>query len=367
MALVPNGYGSSPFTSTLSSSGSAGANSLYASKVTLFRSATVTGVALNTLTPVVGNMRVLIYDGSPSALLASGAVVAMPSVSGYNFFPLSSATPLVAGTYYVGYCSSAGLNVSIDNTLAGSAWFISGGVNVNTPPNPISTGSSSNNGLSIALQLDSGALDYGFAPDHATEYSLNANKTRAIRVVGGFLSAARSVVTQATSPGGKFYAEIVVTGTLGITNIGLAGANCSLTGTGSIDASLLKIYEALRNSGSLFGTTTGSTSPTLSYVAGDSIGIAYDATQGRVWFRKNGGSWSGLGAAGDPVAGTNPIAVSPGNWPMMVFCSSDAATTFELRDTAGQFSYAIPSGYSAWSLGTGLLSGQQQSRVMVLA
>jgi len=94
----------------------------------------------------------------------------------------------------------------------------------------------------------------------------------------------------------------------------------------------------------------------LSYVSGDVIGIAYDATANLVWFAKNGGSFFGAGStAGNPAAGTGGAAFQATQWPVTVAASTGSSATaavLTLRDTAGALQYTPPAGFSPWSAAT---------------
>jgi hypothetical protein len=82
--------------------------------------------------------------------------------------------------------------------------------------------------------------------------------------------------------------------------------------------------------------------------AGDRIGIAYNATTGRTWARKNGGAWNAAaGGAQDPVAGTGG-AVVPAMGTMYVHAGLDANTGDALTTNFATASWvdAPPSGYT---------------------
>jgi hypothetical protein len=101
-----------------------------------------------------------------------------------------------------------------------------------------------------------------------------------------------------------------------------------------------------------------------SYTTGDVIGVAFDLTNGKIWFAKNG-TWQN---SGDPVAGTNSAFTTLSStvtyFPAFGDASSGSTSTFDCNfgsppysansytDGAGfgNFSYAVPSGY--YSLNT---------------
>jgi hypothetical protein len=353
------------------STGNAGANSIFLTALVAQQSGTATAVLLDCFSATPSTtVKALVYDGSHSTLLASSAVFTS-SVINYNRFPLSAPLSVVAGnTYYVGYVSSTGFAVSLKLTTGPGSWFASGGQSVTTPANPLTTGSANTNSLMIALELDgAGLADFGFGPDQAAGVTLSASNTIATFPATS-LKAARSIVTQ-LSGAGKWYAEILVGGSINTggtgTGVGISTANWGVTqGTGSA-----AYVNWLQPNGILqrFGS---SSLLNLSYVAGDVIGIAYDASNNLIWFNKNNGSWFGASStAGNPVTGTGGGAVVSVGWPITIGASSNSAvaSVFTLRDTAGAFQYTPPSGFSAWSSAVGPVTpptASQQYAVSVI-
>jgi hypothetical protein len=107
----------------------------------------------------------------------------------------------------------------------------------------------------------------------------------------------------------------------------------------------------------------GSTANTVSYVANDVVGIAFDAGAGLLWWNNWTGSSGWIGTiAGDPVAGTNGFAINATitSHPMAFAFGVANATTntasFTIRTTAGSFTGTQPTGYQAAGL-MGALSG----------
>jgi hypothetical protein len=364
--MATNGFAAAKYTAALSASGNAGANSIFLTKINVIRAATVVAVLLNAPSATSSiQFKVLIYDGSHNALLATGTTVTSVA-SGYNRFPLTAGAAVSAGSYYVGYVCSAICNVSADVTQTGASWFVSGGQSVASPANPLVGGAANNSALCIALEFDgSTAAAYGFAPDYTSGVTIDGSNTAATTTSGATMGA-RSVVTQTTSGGGKYYAEVATSGTLApptSTYIGVISASSPLDVPNFTSN---KFNETLVPNGVTVGVV-GSTT-TLTYVSGDVIGISYDAGAGLCWFNKNGGSWVGNGGAGDPVAGTNGLSIVPGGWPIMIVAvNTSAAATFTLRDTASAQVFSRPSGYSAWSAAAGPAPPASVARVMVLA
>jgi hypothetical protein len=164
---------------------------------------------------------------------------------------------------------------------------------------------------------------------------------------------ARSVLARSSADATKFYAEMLVTGTVG---------SGTTTGVGLVSA----LYNDNAPSATpyhgiwLFGNdqiltapgTSAATGP--SFVSGDTIGIAYDAVAGFMWFNKNGGAWFGNAAGADPTAGASGHGFGMvAGWPILVAAASSSATIFTLRDTAAAQHYTMPTGYVAWSSAAG--------------
>jgi hypothetical protein len=172
----------------------------------------------------------------------------------------------------------------------------------------------------------------------------------------------RSIVAHDVPGSGKFYAEIVPSATFSTaTFIGIAAASINMNNVGA--ATNAGLYnETLRADGQTAGMVSG-VATGLAYAGGDVIGVAYDAGAALVWFNKNNGAWQGNGA-GNPAAGTNGLAVAPGNWPMMLYAThNNAAGSFTLYDYAAVQHYAAPAGFTAWAIAPAT-AGPRQSLVM---
>ena len=143
---------------------------------------------------------------------------------------------------------------------------------------------------------------------------------------------------------GKWYYEFTVD-----------GAGYTMVGVQSLDDSLPSTYLGLSSDGSygyfgLNGTiyANGATlSPSYStFTTGDTIGVAWDADAGKIWFAKNG-TWQG---SGDPAAGTNALVTGIPNdvYTAGVSVQSSGGTpggtaNFGQRD----FAYTPPTGFNA--------------------
>jgi hypothetical protein len=142
---------------------------------------------------------------------------------------------------------------------------------------------------------------------------------------------------------GKWYWELTFTGSSSVNclvGIGKASAVFGAGGPGS-DANGWGYYS---NDGTKYSNNSAS-----AYGSGygilDTIGIAFDADNGRLFFRKNG-SWVNTG---DPVAGTNAAftgLTSGPYYPMVGDGTSGIVTVvFIANFGASTFSSAAPTGY----------------------
>ena len=145
---------------------------------------------------------------------------------------------------------------------------------------------------------------------------------------------------------GKWYWEVVVnnptTSTVNIVGIqsyvGFAdGTYCGVSGNGigwGYTTTLGNFYSS--------NFTVSGSAPVL---ANGTIGIAYDADAGKIWFRNTSGSW----VQGDPAAGTSPTGTLSGTattmMPAVSFYNSNGAWSFNFGQQA--FSYTAPSGFKA--------------------
>jgi hypothetical protein len=358
------------FAATARTTGNAGANSIFLTPLVAQQNGTVTAVLLDSFNANSSiSLKALVYDGSHSALLASGSTVTALT-SGYNRLPLAANLSVTAGTtYYVGYVCSAICNVGVQTTGGPGAWFVSGGQSVASPANPLVGGVGNATSVICGLELDgSGTPDFGWGPDFAPGVTRSLSNTVATFNTTTNIGA-RSIITRATGSG-KYYAEFDIGGTInnGVA-VGIASANWGVK-QGVVAAATATGYL-----GFLYpnGIRSGNASITaLTYVSGDTIGIAYDAVNSLIWWNKNNGTWwAQTGSSGDPVAGTNGFGFNPSGWPAALGAMSGGtgvAAAFTLRDTAGALRYAPPSGYSAWSSGTfPVVVAGSQARVMVLA
>ena len=172
----------------------------------------------------------------------------------------------------------------------------------------------------------------------------NANLT----VAGNTNNYQNSYSTIAVTSG-KWYAEIVVTGTpnsanmIGVSNqiqLNYLCSNADILGTGSGGTG----YGYYIHDGRKYTATTASAYGN-SIASGDIVGIALDLDNGKIWFSKNG-TWQ---ASGDPAAGTNAAftGIASDTWSIGSTSYSTGATSFSHNFGQRPFTYTPPSGFVA--------------------
>jgi hypothetical protein len=156
---------------------------------------------------------------------------------------------------------------------------------------------------------------------------------------------------------GKWYFEAKIGSTAVGAAIGIIGDIENIQNTGSnltFYPQGFALYVDGRKYNNNVGTLYGS-----SYTTGDIIGVAFDLTNGKIWFSKNG-TWQN---SGDPVAGTNAAFTTLSStvtyFPAFGDASGGSTSTFDCNfgsppysansytDSAGfgNFSYSVPSGF----------------------
>jgi hypothetical protein len=136
---------------------------------------------------------------------------------------------------------------------------------------------------------------------------------------------------------GKWYFECTPITNGGIANIGISVFP-------GLDAKNGTFYTYQADDGNK-ATNSGSTAFGSTYTTNDVIGVAFDASAGKVWFAKNG-TWQ---ASGNPASGTNE-AYSSISTPAFPFLSDrNVSQTCTVVLNAGQrpFAYTAPSGFKA--------------------
>jgi len=147
---------------------------------------------------------------------------------------------------------------------------------------------------------------------------------------------------------GKWYAEVVVTGTPNSANmIGVANAAQLnyLTGTANVIGTTTGVgYGYYIYNGNKYSAGT-STAYGNSIASGDIVGIALDLDNGKIWFSKNG-TWQ---ASGDPAAGTNAAftGIASDTWSIGSTVYSGGVTSFNHNFGQRPFTYTPPTGFVA--------------------
>lgn len=191
---------------------------------------------------------------------------------------------------------------------------------------------------------------FGGAPMVATTWD-PAKKDGTITLSGGNLIATKntnnntvSVLSTSSKSTGKWYAEMLLGGG--------GGAPYNVMGVATSSFPFSTYLGATADSWGYYQetgekiTNAVQTAFGASYTPGAVIGIAIDADSGSIWFAKND-VWQG---SGDPAAGTSPAFTGlPGGLflgaSLYAVSFLDSAT---LRTSAGQQSYAPPSGFAPW-------------------
>jgi hypothetical protein len=221
----------------------------------------------------------------------------------------------------------------------------------------------------LGVELDGAtAAGFGWGVDQSANVTLSASNTVATATASAN-QGVRSVITHVNGAG-KYYGEVLIGGTINSSvGVGMASVNWGVA-QGDLSSAATPTYLGLLYQGGFRsgggGVTIGAGA--MSYISGDTIGVAYDAVNHLIWWNKNNGSWYGLGAtAGSPAAATNGYSFNATVWPMTLVATTATATAaaFTLHDTAANLTYAPPAGYTAWSSFVAP-SVTSQARAMVL-
>ena len=156
---------------------------------------------------------------------------------------------------------------------------------------------------------------------------------------------------------GKWYFEAKVGSTAVGSIIGILGDIDNIQNTGFNSGYFPQAFAYYLDGRKINNNTY--TSYGNSYTTGDVIGVAFDLTNGKIWFAKNG-TWQ---ASGDPAAGTNAAFTTLSSTVTYFAAFGDASggstSTFDVNfgsptyaansyadaNGFGNFSYAVPSGY----------------------
>jgi hypothetical protein len=217
-----------------------------------------------------------------------------------------------------GYYSVVVHAVGIQNRFSASATFtvtVTAAVSPPPPAPPI-------------LQWDTG---------FNSNFTYSSNITTNDTALHTFVNSAQNARSNGSVSSGKYYFEGIGTN--------LVSNNTSF---GICDGSLGTSTQAAGSTHAAVNTAS------FGVVAGGSnvnVGVAVDVGNQKVWFRANGGTWTGT-AAGDPVAGTNGISIAGFTGAAVyVVASSLSAGSEQYRLLSGtQSTYTAPAGYTAWAM-----------------
>jgi hypothetical protein len=180
--------------------------------------------------------------------------------------------------------------------------------------------------------------------DKASLITLSGGNLIAARTGADGYNSVRATTSRATSGGGKYYFECLVSGGAAAPGlmVGIAPPTDSLTafvGTGTTAYGYNSDNGQKYTSGA--NSTYGST-----YANGDVIGVALDFALRRIYFAKNN-IWQN---SGDPTTDTNyAFSIAAGTYfPMISLYYGAGAQTLVGRFKSSDFSYSPPSGYSSW-------------------
>lgn len=177
-----------------------------------------------------------------------------------------------------------------------------------------------------------------------------ADKTSGVTLSAGNLVATntgtgvqctRTIASQST---GKFYIELTATTVVGVNySFGVANASGDFTqrvgNTTNSQGAISSIPVWLYNG--------GGSGITVTYTSTDVISFAIDLVNSKIWMRKNGGTWQGSSAGGDPAANTLGQPISP-TGPYFVMVDVDTAGSICTANFgASAFSFTVPTGFVA--------------------
>ena len=135
------------------------------------------------------------------------------------------------------------------------------------------------------------------------------------------------------------YKVNTVTGSTNLMGLGVANLTHSFSDFLGQSGNSIGYYQdgAYRGGGSL-GTYPGV------WASGDVISVAYDRANQRCWFRKNGGSWNGSGAA-DPATNTGGYQCSGLDDGYPIVLLQRAGDNIDIVTDPTAFTYTVPSGF----------------------
>ena len=173
----------------------------------------------------------------------------------------------------------------------------------------------------------------------------NGNKT-ITKNTGSFFAGTRALDSASTASAVKYYWEITITVRTDVHGYGIANAAADLQGYAGKDNGQIGWAEdgnIFYNNG-FIGTIQG-------YAASDTICLAWDAGNQKIWFRTNGGNWNNAAIGSQNPAtntgGTSLATLDAGPYYALAKLSGiNDASTVNFGATA--FAQTMPSGFSRW-------------------
>ena len=155
-----------------------------------------------------------------------------------------------------------------------------------------------------------------------------------------------TISVSTTTPGHKYYWEVLDDDNHIL--VGVAQADWPVASSSTIELSptFMVRYSAggmqIRGDVSFNNGSVGGT-----YGQGDIVNIAFDNSDGKIWFGING-TWDGVSNQTDPENGLNPAALfTPGTWFAALILQEQGFTSATANFGSTAFSHAVPTGFLA--------------------
>jgi len=174
-----------------------------------------------------------------------------------------------------------------------------------------------------------------------------SDKGVGVTLSGGNLEVTSSVndkgvrAIASASSGLKYYEALI---TVGVTSMQVGLANSSYPLTNWLGDSTNSVgYSA---AGPVY--RDGVIATIATYTIGDTICIAADLSNSRIWLRVNSGNWNNSGTA-DPVTNVGGIDISAISGPIFPACSASGTTRKWTANFGGSaYAQSVPTGYGNW-------------------
>ena len=304
-----------------------------------WKTVTLTSTSISNIVVSPGPGESMTY---PSAFEVNGEILVDQGVSGNqvvsNTLTLTDTTNLsalsVGDVVYPGNKQITAINTSTPSIVVNGGAFQVGGV-VSKP------GTFGDDVIDSPtdVELAPGATGNPIA-NYAT---LNSVAPHGLTLNNGNLDGSGSVIqghapTTIYASSGKFYCEFKLTTYQADTGVGVAASIADPAADWIGEQAYTVGYLA---DGRVF--QSGAATSYSSYAAGDTIGVAFDATTGKVWFHKNGVYLN----SGNPAAGTGQVKTISGGYALgFTFRSVGGAGSFNFGQR-GSFDFALPTGFKA--------------------